>query len=117
MLELKGLNGASIFIKEGSLEKIRPPYPFEDPAITVVEYGGGYLRTEESVAALLARLPNPPKMIKVTVPNGAERYINAGAITQLRTCAPENGTGSEMLVGSRYQHVRETVEKLVALIG
>lgn len=117
MLELTGLNGAKIYVQAPSIIRIRPPYSDEIPAVTVVDYNGGYLRTLEPTANLLKRLPNPPKMIPITTPDGAMRFLNAAAISQVRPCAPENGTGTEMYVGGRYQHAMETVEELIQLIG
>lgn len=117
MIELRGLNGTSIFIQAATIAKIRPPYEDESPAVTVVEYTGGYLRTLEDTSALLARLPIPPKMIRVTVPDKSKRYLNALSISQIKQAAPENGNGTELVVGGRYQHVLESVEEVIALVN
>lgn len=117
MFELTGLNGAKILVNAKSVFRIRPSTSFEGGTVAKVEYGGGYIYTLEPVDRLLARLAPEIPIVALTSRSGTPVYLNTGAISRLREALPINGPGTEIAVGGQYQHVTETLEEVLALIG
>ena len=117
MIDLTGLNGATILVAPGSIYRLRPTTPSEGRDATRVDYLGGYVLTLEPAAALLGRLTGEVRLIALTTRNGTPVWLNAAAITRVREALPINGPGSEIVVGGAYQHVVETVAAVQALLG
>lgn len=116
MIELIGLNGAKIMVAAKSIFRVRATTPSEGARASKVEYGGGYVFTLEPIADLLARLTQV-RMVKLTTRSAEPVYLNAGTITRIREALPINGPGTEVVVGGHYQHVVETPEEVMALLG
>ena len=92
-----------MLIAVDSIYRIRGSVADGEPDATKVEDGAGYLFTHEAIADLLARI-------------GTSVYLNAGAITSLRTALPQNAPGTEIVVAGQYQHVMESVDAIEALL-
>lgn len=114
MLELTGLNQQKILVVGKSVFRLTPPR--DGDRVTKVEYGGGYLYTDEPLAALLQRLAAEIRIIQLTTRSNTRVYLNAGAISRVREALPLNGSGTEIVVGGQYQHVTESVDQVSQLI-
>ena len=116
MIELIGLNGATVLVAPKTIYRVRATFPWEGRDATKVDYTGGYLYTVEPIADLLARLAAHIKMMQLTGRSGAAVHLNTASITQVREASPLNGPGTEILVGGRHQHVAESVGDVRALL-
>jgi uncharacterized protein YlzI (FlbEa/FlbD family) len=117
LVTLTGLDGSSIKVGAGLIQRIRAPQPSEPDGAAKVDYAGGYIFTLEQVEALLARLSGQIRLLKLTARNGTPVWVNAAAIGRIRQALPINGQGTEISVGGRYQHVLESEAEVLALLG
>jgi uncharacterized protein YlzI (FlbEa/FlbD family) len=116
MIELTGLNGATILVAPKSIYRVRGTVPSEGADATKVEYSGAYLYTHEPIDVLIARLSALVSIIKLTSRSGLPIWLNAGAITQVREALALNGSGTEITIAGHYQHVVESVDAVRALL-
>ncbi len=117
MIQLTGLNGATIIVAPNTVYRIRATTPLEGKDVMKVEYAGGYIFTLESISSLLARMPNDLKIIKLTTRSATSVYLNGGAVTRARDALPMNGPGTEITVSGQYQHVVETLQQVETLLS
>jgi kumamolisin len=117
LFRVTGLDGSAVLIVAGSIYRIRPSVGGGEPDATKLEYGAGYLFTHEAIDDLLTRIGHAASFVRLTTRSGTPVYINTGAIASVRPALPQNAPGTEIIVAGQYQHVRETVEQVEALLG
>lgn len=116
LFRIIGLDGSAVLISVGSIYRIRASVADGEPDATKVEYGAGYLFTQETIARLLDRIGPADRFIELTSRSGTAVYLNAGAIVSVRAALPQNAPGTEIVVAGQYQHVMETVDQVAALL-
>ncbi|WP_375383627.1 hypothetical protein [uncultured Sphingomonas sp.] len=116
LFRLTGLDGNTVLIAVDSVYRIRVSVADGEPDATKVEYGAGYLFTHETIADLLGRIGPADRFIKLTTRSATSVYLNAGAITSVRTALPQNAPGTEIVDAGQYQHVIETVDTIETLL-
>ncbi|MBV8971475.1 MAG: hypothetical protein JO290_04205 [Sphingomonadaceae bacterium] len=117
MIELTGLDGSALHVAADGIFRLRPPLPSEGGAAHV-DYSGGYLLTREPIDALLARLAAAGvRLVAFTTRAGASVYLNRAAVASFRAAPPINAPGTEIVVGSLYQHVVETLAEVQARLA